>query len=469
MVQIVEGNPSVWGRIGKGLGNALAEHVPKYIERKQLSDDLKQLEQDAPNLSPLQQYTRAATVRGATPAFIQGLPEVLKNQSTRDAYMKKAAGGQRDRDGTNAGHVPKSRLDEVKFAGLEERPQGRSEKEPNLQPKPGEAGTPAQIENAALRPETETVGRWSPERKAQEVSRVFEDFPNATLQEANALANENEQREMEQPLAARQEDDRLAKKRQELKDELKSQIETKLQKKGDEIYSDISGENLVKLEREMERYVRENPGVTARDAANHFSNLGLNYAKTKGKINELANRDIFDRIFKGEQTYDKLKGAQKIYAETGNQEEFYNKLKSDIIPAKIDEKGNIIEPEQRGFNMSPGEASKAAYPLSKSASSLVSNHNRSTVSNRSENARKAAIDVEKSLTSKDSILTIAQSLKDKDPLFDQRAFFAQLREDQDRLGINSRQKDQILEGEGNIFPTWGDVFLVPSKPVRSYL
>ena len=80
MVQILEQQGNIFGRIGKGLGKGLAESIPKSIERGQLSAGLKQL-QNQPNGTPFEQASYLQSLPGATPEMINSVLPLLQQQA----------------------------------------------------------------------------------------------------------------------------------------------------------------------------------------------------------------------------------------------------------------------------------------------------------------------------------------------------------------------------------------------------
>lgn len=82
MVQEIRTQPSVFGRIGQGLGQGLAESIPKEVEHRRLRTGLQNLadESDKGNLSSAQFLARAAGTYGSTPQIIQSFGELAKQQ-----------------------------------------------------------------------------------------------------------------------------------------------------------------------------------------------------------------------------------------------------------------------------------------------------------------------------------------------------------------------------------------------------
>lgn len=80
MVQIIPQDPNPWGRFGAAIGQGLSESVPKEIDRYRLSSGLRDLSKNANSLSPLEAYSQAASIPGITPAMLQALPEIIRQQ-----------------------------------------------------------------------------------------------------------------------------------------------------------------------------------------------------------------------------------------------------------------------------------------------------------------------------------------------------------------------------------------------------
>lgn len=96
MVQIINDpySGNAFGRIGKGLGQALSEQVPKEVERLRLASGLKKLEQEK-DLDPFQFFTRAATLPGASPQLIETLGKLSKQRLQGEALNKFGKGGEK--------------------------------------------------------------------------------------------------------------------------------------------------------------------------------------------------------------------------------------------------------------------------------------------------------------------------------------------------------------------------------------
>lgn len=84
MAQYIK-NANIWGRIGSGVGQGLAEQVPKEIERHRLASGLEDLGNQQ-NMTPFQQFARLSSLPGITPQMIQSGSDLLRQQAIIDDY-----------------------------------------------------------------------------------------------------------------------------------------------------------------------------------------------------------------------------------------------------------------------------------------------------------------------------------------------------------------------------------------------
>ncbi len=433
--QIKQGN--VFGRIGTGIGKGLAEQVPKEIERSRLAAGLKELG-GKKELSPFEQFAELSGIPGITPQMIESGSKLLREQGVRNSYSKRSGVDQQSQ--SQGSPEIRQAMEDMQFANIPKNRMSGQTQSPNVSPE--EFGQPQANPNNPLRQEAQPAKPWSPERRDREISRVFEDFPNITLPEAVSMASDNEKRELALPEAERAIDENLEKVKERLNDKLKKQLELKLQKQGEGVFKDVTGASINNARRGIERDLRLNPKASEEDVVNDWSNRILEQSKDKSEVDKIAKRDIYDQITKQDQNLQKLKTFGKSFAEAGNSEEYFNLLQSD-------------------FDLSPQGAASIAFPVSKGISNYSSKIKPSNVTNFRENSKSYATNIEDLITSKDSILAIARELREKDPFFDQKSFFNQLREDMDDLGLNPRQKREIGIGESAVLPTWGDISILP--------
>lgn len=79
---IKQGN--IFGRIGSGIGQGLAEQIPKEIERSRLASGLKELGEQK-DQTPFQQFSALASIPGITPQMIQSGSDLLRQQAKGQA------------------------------------------------------------------------------------------------------------------------------------------------------------------------------------------------------------------------------------------------------------------------------------------------------------------------------------------------------------------------------------------------
>jgi len=439
MVQVLpQKQMSPFGQILGGFAQGLSDTLPKIMEQKRLASGLKQFEQDAPNLSPMQQITRLSSIPGVTPQMIQTLGELSKHEGRRNAFMQR--GGQK----------PSAQSDQLGQEYLEELSQKPTSQSPAIKQQAPEAGGQQIHPGSPVRQEAMPVAPWSPQRRDQEISKIIDNDPYISIDEARNVAANNESRELSQYKSQQEKDSYLQGQRKLFDDELSGIINTQLQTDNQSVFKDIEGPMLQNTKEAAYKDLAANPNKTPHDIAKKWADRLLDTAKTKTQLNVLANRDIWDQMTKQGETVDKLKAYQKIFSKSGNLEEYFNILKKD-------------------FNMSPQGSAQIAYPVSKEVDKHIKGEyalkRRGFIKNAGpeRDAMKVALQVENSLQDNDSLLSIAKKLSDLYPEFDQGAFFSQLTQDMDTAGFNSRQRREIAEGKKGMMPSWGDTWFSQFK------
>ncbi|CAB4133778.1 hypothetical protein UFOVP264_17 [uncultured Caudovirales phage] len=86
--------PSIFGRIGTGLGKGIAETLPREIERGRLASGLNKLGNQK-NLTPFQAFAGLAATPGITPQMLQSGSDILRQQQYLNALKNQyeAQGG----------------------------------------------------------------------------------------------------------------------------------------------------------------------------------------------------------------------------------------------------------------------------------------------------------------------------------------------------------------------------------------
>ncbi len=450
MAQIIEQSDK-FGKIGKAFGQGLGEQIPKEVERYRLSEGLKNFEQEAGGLTPLQQQARLSAIPGITPQMIQSFGDLAKQQGIRGAYGQLGQRGNRGESISASGEqqIPTEMLDKIMGTGRKGPSEMANSAGDNV-PRDS-SGQPQIVDKNPLRPEAQPRNPWTAERRNEEISQVYQDFPWVNQQEAQSIAADNEARELAQPEAEQKKDAYLKGVQKEANQKFMEQLQTKLDRiphatlKDENVFRDISGDMLVNLQRGMERDLRTNPNISMDDIVNKWTNKASDLAKANIDLETEANKIGLDNIFNKDRTLQKIKGYQKIFANADNSEEFSKKL-------------------QTLYHLSPQGAATEAYPVSSGVQSFLSGVTPTKVAkikDAAANSRSYATEIEKHLTSKDSIQGIARELSNRDALFDQDEFFQQLTADLDNIRLTPRQQREVAKGARDRVSTWGDVFVLP--------
>jgi hypothetical protein len=74
---------NIFGRIGSGVGQGLAEQIPKEIDRSRLASGLEKFERESTNLTPMQGFVKALAIPGVAerPQIVQSLGDLQRQQS----------------------------------------------------------------------------------------------------------------------------------------------------------------------------------------------------------------------------------------------------------------------------------------------------------------------------------------------------------------------------------------------------
>lgn len=476
--QIKQAN--IFGRIGTGLGRGLAEQLPKEIERERLSSGLQSFEQEHQNLNPMQQLARLSAIPGVTPQTIQSFSELAKVNNQGNFYKNLAGYQPPDRrnpagpQGSIASSPQQPNMPQINPQTGLPMQGGFNQQDPQQ----GQAAVSGQMQQRVAtrdnlndtssentyNPNALSRLPWTPERRNKNIADYI--LNGALPVEAKELTADDEARERGEAPVLQQRQRENMERTTTARNELDRQLETKLQKTGEEIYPDLTGEAKIKLQRLMNKALRNNANLSIEDAANEFSDRALSTAKAKGKFDTLAKTTGVEALSKGNDINSKLDDYSDAFRKSGNSEEYYNMLKRDPK-----------DPKGAGFGLSSEGAATKAFPPSPPLSSYVKNYKNQNMKQtkygevvdpkRTEvNARKAANDIAKLLGENDSVLTIGRELRKKDPYFDQDAFYNEMRLIKDEAGLSERQVNELPERNTDWLPTWGDFLILPWGNLR---
>lgn len=161
--------PSIFGRVGTGIGQGLAEQIPKEIERQRFVSGLQDLEREGANLNPQQYFTRALQSYGLSekPQIVQSLADLARQQNYLNALKNQFSGNQPIQ--ANEGNQP---------------PQTNQQNQPNPKqyiPKPEDLKKPVQGEIPTLAtPEAtqQSYKEYIPPTDQQERQDAYTNFQN---------------------------------------------------------------------------------------------------------------------------------------------------------------------------------------------------------------------------------------------------------------------------------------------------
>jgi hypothetical protein len=479
---------SIFGRLGSKFGEGLEEQVPKEIERARLSRGLQNFEKESGNLSPLQQYTRLLPLLSGNPnaaQALQSLPEVLKQQNTRQAYQNYGQGG-----GSNGQAQPQG-SGANPAQGVQSPQQGKFQNNLSQIPASQSAPLASPVENSPpqVSPENPTrenaipKQRWDAEKYFETVAKYANRFPQESPEQWKQHALEEEARDLGKPADIQAADRYFQEQKDKIDNEFKKELETHLQKEGQGTFADIPGDLQSDMLAKIDRDIKANPKLNIKDAVRNGVKQLFEFSKAKKKLDVLATKD-FTNFLRPEQRTEnnsRLDTFGQIYNNLNRNEEYYNKLKTVSSPAQLDAAGKISKPATIGLGLSPQEAAAKAYPIKnvnglndyiskirpekiKFGAGSIGGIKGGGPFDTAKNAQSYAVNVEKYLNDpKASPLAIAREIRRKDPNFNQNAFFDQLREDyaEGILNLNPTQLSELTEGASDITPNWGDLWFLP--------
>jgi hypothetical protein len=438
--------PSIAGRLGSGIGQGLAESLPKEMDRGRLAAGLKQFEQEAPNLSPLQQATRLFSIPGITPQMVQVLPELIRQQRERQNAINSADQSQETYP-ENSGNQSLINSPSIQTSSAPSQPNRRENlfrAAENLATRNKGITTTGPV-NAALsdiRPPTQ-----------QEVynkrAEILRENPWMSVDAAEARAidffnRQNAQKTAEMEKGARQESIQ-----NKVDQEFEKETNLLLQKdKSTGQFEDLSGASFADL-RDQAREDVSNGILTPTQAAKKYSRLALQLAKNNTKLNEMSSIPLI--MQKPKSIVNNLMEASKLWKEANRSEEFSNKV-------------------QEKFGVSQKMADSLAFPIqdNKKLNSYVEKYSPPrprgltglpNTNDIYESSVKAASDIANiGLSDDDSINSIIVALKNKDPHFDDSAFITRLRGlyNSGKLQLNPRQREEVISQDTAWFPNLKD-------------
>lgn len=440
MVQVINDpySGNVFGRLGKGIGQGLSEQVPKEIERSRLSSGLKKFEKESHGLSPIQQFTRLASIPGFTAEHLYTLAPLLKQQGQREEAA--------DRANRQA----------QKPANQSGEPVGQEMEEPSYPEEATLAGEKRSLKSLeGTRKQLTPITGRDPQELFNEAARLSKQNPLTypTAADALPIVQANEATRIQNLQEERNVADTADKIQQNLRGRLiatmggektakgvEGTVQTKLLRN---IEDDLANPKNKLSEQQIidkwasvgKRIAQAKTNLDARSKGGWLESASHASAGALGTAAKLVSSGYLPKRIK-----DTIEETRKVYHEAEADEEF-----QDIIAGK--------------FDLTSAGSAYLAFPRqNKDFNSYIGNAKVPKGSNPEKTAVGAADYFKDHITDEDSILSYAMDLKKKG--IDPQAFFERMRQNAD-AGLftpNARQKNEFQKGYPNL-PSLGDMYL----------
>lgn len=414
MVQVIDDpfSGNIFGRIGKGIGKGLSEQIPKEIQQQRLASGLKRFAQESEGLTPLESFTKLASIPGMSPDILYTARPLLERQQQTSAFRRRTGARGEGLGGKGAG---------VARGGG----QGIS---PGMQPESqAEYGLPGNdLEPGAAHPST---GFLSPREIEEDKKRLLKP---ATQAQIDSLANDYldsgetfDIAEAKKMAEAEFEQTRKAQQTQNkgFRDLMQERFKTVLQGSGLNDFSEIKGEMTQALLDQGEAMMRRD-GLSPEAAAQRMSNIALELAKSSNKLKEMGS-------FMGMFTPSKNKisdlQVQKKQFEKYGFGELFDDLAASSLGITPMQAAHVLDPVKSGALKKELEGIKTKGP-------------KGTVSELSDQKLDNII---KSITPKDNISDIEYYLREKGA--DLSQFKRRILElsDENKIALTPRQRRQL--------------------------
>lgn len=395
--------PNIVGRIGTGIGQGLAEQVPKEIERHRLSSGLKKLgQEDLSKMSRLEQLGHIYNVPGITPEIAAAAQKQIQNQ----AFTQRNQGSQAAQGGSAQ---PQSQPQRRGAPSTE--PQGR-----------GGFASPSEIKRAK-----ESLQQ---EPSPQEINSLASDFLRDNLAEDFPTAQKMAAQEIQQRISAQ------TQKSSAFDNDFNERAKLELQGTGLGDFKDVTGEIQNSL-LDQGRYLVNAKGVSPKVASEEMSEIMKELGKTSNKTRQTGNN-----VWRPSAEKDReLRAQKKNYEKYGFGEQF-----DDLATASLG-----ITPMKAAQVLDPikSEKLKAGLEGLKAGKHTPAGIIASNVDN------KALDKVIKEITPEDNLLHAAYILRKNHVNINQ--FFSRVSElaDEGKIAITPKQQRQLERKINNSF--MGDI------------
>lgn len=427
MAQIVpQARGNIWGKVGKALGESLAESVPQEANRYRLKQGLEQFNKDKSGKTAVEQATDLYSIPGVTPEMIYTLAPLLKDLRGREDL-----------------HAAAESVDKSRQLGI-----SPTNQTPSIVS--GAQGTTPFQEEIAKSQETQSVTTPEPymaaltpilpltkQERDVRASEIMSGRPNLTKEEAIQEAELERQS--------------LINKRNAWIEESKLQegVEKNV---SDRLFNDIvltgydkdlSGDQLKRLRDEAIQDVKK--GMSPQQAAKKWTEVAKNLGKANLNL-ETTGRQSFWNGSPSKIT-SSLNEIRRPFKEANDLEGFQDKLIStqNLSPARA---ATVAFPVSDNKNLNNFLAKQKTYvePTTASGGSIMK---------RGEAEKNIVEKVASHFGDNDSVMSVAMELYGLGYDFDEvmKAF-----KNNDNIRLNKRQQREFQKTVSS-FPSLGDLFL----------
>lgn len=321
MAQYIK-NANIWGRVGTGIGQGLAEQIPKEIERGRLASGLEKLG-DQKNMTPFQQFARLSSLPGITPQMIQSGSDLLRQQSIIDNY--KNAGGEQSPSGNNQRQYQNQ--------NQEQQPKVELSQKSGV---PLSSATTTQSTKAALDPYIPPTGAEIEQKARQRMAQEPLIYPNIEAARQSILSE----------VAADQNQSNALLNKRGLEEDVQNKAEGRLQKEIETVGARVPGTVMTKLQQEAVDDVRTGK-LTPEQAKVKYGKKADQISRDFSNINSWGNLSLITKSPKS--LFNAIRSVQEN-AKSGN----YQKEAADSLIAS-----NGLTPEMSYAQMYPVSEQKA--------------------------------------------------------------------------------------------------------------
>ena len=419
MVQIVPQEGGLAG-IGGALGKGLSETVPKEVDRMRLAQGLKGLSGSLAGKSPLDQAAALSGIPGMTPELLQQyLPLVrqsaAREESLRNQQQSTGQPAQVSQQPLGSGQMVQAQKDIVDEGEIPKR-----------------RGIVTQESQDVL---SRPIIRKSDEELRNEARQLSRANPNLYPTEVEAMPVVKER----EATRIGQEEDRLktAKRQQVLEEDIRKGFQNslgkKIQKGGEETFSDVLGDIQNQLEFQAMEDVATGK-LTATQAVDKYTDQGLELAKGIQQLRDSASARFWD-------------------TSAGQEVRRINQVRDKFAKLKrLPEFSNYLEGE---LGLSPQVAASFAFPPDRNKP-LMEDLKKARNARSDAQFTQSVAEMGKRIKPNDSLLAIANEFT----LQAQReSFMDQIRElyENGEVSLTSSQLNE-LEKSIPFFPTLADVY-----------